>query len=93
MDLSRREVLVLKMRSDFENWLKRQNQYMVLKFQHGLDVLKYSPIEGYQIPAVDLAFKLWKELSLCREENKTLLRKFNISCSTPTTLLEEKYHG
>ena len=69
--------LIKQIRGEFETWLKQQKQYSVLINQYGVDVFTFDSIDGYQKLAVALAFELWKELRLCRAENKALLNKLN----------------
>lgn len=69
--------LIKQIRGEFETWLKQQKQYSVLINQYGVDVFTFDSIDGYQKLAVALAFELWKELRLCRAENKALLNKHN----------------
>lgn len=82
--------LIKQIREEFETWLKQQNQYSVLINQYGVDVFTYDSIDGYQKLAVALAFELWKELRLCRAENKALLNKLN---GLNTTLKGGDHHG
>lgn len=68
---------IKQIRGEFEIWLKQQKQYSVLINQYGVDVFTFDAIDDYQKLAVALAFELWKELRLCRAENKALLNKLN----------------
>mgnify|MGYP000079513725 FL=1 len=81
--------LIKQIREEFETWLKQQKQYSVLINQYGVDVFTYDSIDGYQKLAVALAFELWKELRLCRAENKALLNKLN----TLNTASNGDHHG
>lgn len=82
--------LIKQIRGEFETWLKQQKQYSVLINQYGVDVFTFDSIDGYQKLAVALAFELWKELRLCRAENKALLNKLN---GLNTTLKGGDHHG
>lgn len=81
---------IKQIRGEFEIWLKQQKQYSVLINQYGVDVFTFDAIDGYQKLAVALAFELWKELRLCRAENKALLNKLN---GLNTTLKGGDHHG
>lgn len=90
MNLSYEQSSSLQFKEDFETWLKQQKQYSVLINQYGVDVFTFDSIDGYQKLAVALAFELWKELRLCRAENKALLNKLN---GLNTTLKGGDHHG
>ena len=81
---------IKQIRGEFEIWLKQQKQYSVLINQYGVVVFTFDAIDGYQKLAVALAFELWKELRLCRAENKALLNKLN---GLNTTLKGGDHHG